>query len=90
LNVKCGDDILVSHSKFASFKFQLACRYVPVMTPKNRFFNFWDPVLIVCLIFTAIVTPVEVAFLRWGAVQGSNPAHPALETAWLQTLEPAP
>ena len=36
----------------------------PVMTPKNKFFNFWDPVIITCLIFTAIVTPVEVAFLR--------------------------
>jgi hypothetical protein len=37
---------------------------VPVMMPRNVFFNFWDPVLIMCLIFTAIVTPVEVAFLR--------------------------
>lgn len=35
-----------------------------VMTPNNKFFKFWDPVLIVCLIFTAVVTPVEVAFLR--------------------------
>ena len=37
---------------------------IPVLTPKDKFFNFWDPIIIVCLIFTAVVTPVEVAFLR--------------------------
>jgi len=60
--------------KLAADKAKYALRFQPqgyVIDPRTvRWMQWWDIVMMIALLFTALVTPLEVAFLEGGTVDG--------------------